>query len=249
MVSLCLGVTHEPTSTQRILTPAPIQALSALLRRKQMPLSTPEWKAVPWQQIPKDLKDVLVDVLVDMPGLVEQFDKMQLCPDASSQAALREDLTQKCWEHDRQLLNWLGVVSQLGSPPGEPGSDDLRVVTEVAQVHGMSLFFTTGLVLYSILRTVSGSEADLPQRADPMHYARKLTEAIAILLQPSAGLYGLQSAVLPLEVALRYTEDMGLLSDAAGPLMERLRRLKGELKDGLAGTVNTGLRRETGQGY
>jgi hypothetical protein len=37
------------------------------------------------------------------------------------------------------------------NPFAGPNLGDLRVVTQVAQVHAMSLFFTTGLVLYSYL--------------------------------------------------------------------------------------------------
>lgn len=219
------------------------QALSSLLLRRQLVLSTSEWKSIPWQQIPKDLKDVLVDVLVDMPGLVEQFDRMQLCTNPNNQAALRADLIQECWEHDRRLRHWLGVVTQLGNPdsnpPAEPNVGDLRVVTQVAQVHGMSLFFSTGLVLYSILRMVSELQADLPQRTDPLHYARKLAEGLSILLQPGAGLYGQQSAMLPLEVALHYITTMWSSSDESGAVLERLRILKAELGTGVMGMVNT----------
>jgi hypothetical protein len=178
-----------------------------------------------------------------MPGLVEQFDRMQLCTNPSNQAALRADLLQKCWEQDRQLMHWLGVVSRLGNPdsnpPAVPNSQDLRVVTQVAQVHGMGLFFTTGLVLYSILGMVSGVEADLPQRADPMHYARKLADTISELLRPRAGLYGQQSAMLPLEVALHYITTMGSPSHKSGAVLERLRMLKGELGNAVMGMVST----------
>jgi hypothetical protein len=193
-----------------------------------------------------------VDVLVDMPGLVEQLDRMQLCTNPTNQAALRADLVQQCWEHDRQLLHWLSVVSRLGSPdynaPAKSNLRGLRVVTQVAQVHGMSLFFTTGIVLYSILRMVSGSQADVPQRVDPMHYARKLVEAIPILLQPSAGLYGQQSATLPLEVALYYITAMGFPSQESEAVLERLRSLKGELGNGLMGMVNTEAETERQEG-
>ncbi|KAH6651042.1 hypothetical protein F5144DRAFT_589364 [Chaetomium tenue] len=79
-------------------------------------LGAPEWKSIPWQKVPKDFKDILVDVLVDMPQLVEEFDNMRLCADATKRAALQVELEQKCWEHDQQLLAWLASSGQFLDP-------------------------------------------------------------------------------------------------------------------------------------
>ncbi|KXX75960.1 Sterigmatocystin biosynthesis regulatory protein [Madurella mycetomatis] len=204
-------------------------ALSAVLRRKRLVLSNAEWKSIPWQEIPKNLKDILVDVLVDMPGLVEDFDNMRLCTDANKQAALRLELVQKCWDHDRQLLAWLDLLRQV--------VEDL--VIHVAQVHGMSLFWTTSLILYSIFRMASEPQADLPERTDPTYYACKLAEAITILLHPRAGLYGQQSAALPLEVALQYiTRALSSSSHEREALLKTLETLKDDLGNGLTRMIS-----------
>ena len=187
-----------------------------------------------------------MDVLVDMPGLVESFDTMRLCTDASRKAALRLELVQKCWQHDRELLSWLGLLSQIVNPNKdsclESRSEDL--VTHIAQVHGMSLFWTTSLVLYSILWMASGPEAELPQRADPMHHARNLAEAIAILLQPQAGLYGQQSATLLLDVARQYITAVSSLSPESEVLLETLKTLKMSWEDGLTRMLNPSAARQ-----
>ncbi len=227
-------------------------------------LSTPEWKSIPWQNIAKDLKDVLVDVLVDMPGLVEAFDDMRLCPEPSRQAALRLKLVQKCWEHDRQLLAWFGLLSRgvnqgndhgvTGKQPCLASRSEEDIVTHVAQVHGMCLFWTTSLVLYSILRAASGPQAALPHRTDPAHHARHLVEAISILPDPASGLYGPQSAALPLEVALQYIIAMSSSSCERETLLRTLKTLKDDLGNGLtlARMINTsathqGMAQEEGE--
>lgn len=211
-----------------------------MLRRKKLALSTPEWKSIPWREIPKNLKDVLVDVLVDMPGIVEDFDTMRCCADASRQAALRRELVRKCWELDGQLMHWFGSVCRLGDPAEhgltEAAARDL--VTHVARMHAMALFWTICLVLYSILRVASGPQAGLPKRMDPLLYARRLVEVIPILLEPSAGLYGQQSAVLPLEVALQYTVTIGSLSQEIEELVEMLRTIKHGLGGALSRTIS-----------
>lgn len=212
-----------------------------MLRREKLVFSTPEWKNIPWQEIPKDLKDVLVDVLVDMPGLLEDLDDMQSCRKQSRQRKLRHELVQRCWEHERQLLDWLHLVCQeLGSSTHasatEPGEKDL--VTHLAVIHGMSLFWTTCIILYSTLRTASGPQAELPGRTDPMHYVRKLAEAISSLLRPSAGLYGKQSAALPLELALLYITDTFPLSEENETLLKTLTTLRDSLHGDLPPTIS-----------
>ncbi|GAB1313194.1 hypothetical protein MFIFM68171_03404 [Madurella fahalii] len=223
------GNSHDVFADERV-----DMALSAVLRRERLVLGTPEWKTIPWQTIPKDFKDILVDILVDIPGLVEDFDNMQLCAEESKREGLRFELVHKCWELDRQLLTWLGLLSQIGANPNqhpclEPSWKD--VVENVAQVHGMSLFWTASLVLYSILRMASGPQVDFPEHTDPTHHARKLVAAITILLQPGARLYGQQSAVLPLEIALQYTTVMPSMSDSQ-TLLDTIKTLKHRLHTG-----------------
>lgn len=210
------------------------QALSAILQRKRLVLGAPEWKSIPWQKIPKDFKDILVDVLVDMPRLVEDYDSMKLCADVSKRAALEVELEQKCWEHHQQLLTWVGLLSRLidasKESSGEAREEDL--VIHIAQVHGMALYWTTSLVLYTILRSVSKMHGDLPARTDPMHHARNLTTALGILLQPSAGLYGQQNAALLLEIALEYTGTRSTASTESEALFETLKQLKDDSVNG-----------------
>lgn len=208
-----------------------IQALSSILHRKRLALSTAEWKSIPWQAIPKDMKDILVDALVDVPGLVEDFDNMQLCTEPNRQGALRAELVQKCWELDQQLRSWSSFLRQMVKHGVNPCTTE-DIVTHIAQVHGMSLFWTTSLVLYTILRLAFGpgqQRDNLPERTDPMHHARKLAEAIGILLTPAAGLYGRQSAALPLGIALQYAPLAQSLSPSpeGGSLLEILNGLQG----------------------
>ncbi len=207
-------------------------------------LSTPEWKSTPWQVIPKNLKDVLVGVLIDIPGLLEDLDNMRSCDNASRQAALRLRLIQKCWEHDRRLLQWCGLVCRGENPSKHafPESRGRDIVTYVAIIHGMSLFWITCLILYSTLQMASEPQACLPERTDPNHYARKLTEVISILLQPSAGLYGLQSMSLPLEIVLQYAMTTSSLSKENETLLMTVGALKDDLGSGMARVVDANTR-------
>ncbi|KAK4182549.1 Sterigmatocystin biosynthesis regulatory protein [Podospora australis] len=235
------GNAHHMFADERIE-----MALVAILQRKRLVLSTPEWKTIPFQKVPKNLKDMLVDVLVDMPDVVHAFDQMQLCRrDPNRQAELRDKLVQKCWDLDQQLQNWLHTVCQA-----VPKMD---LVTKIGQTHGLVLYWTTSLVLYTILHRASlvplgsGSDAtDLcssskQQHLDPIFHAEKLAEAIPLLLQPSAGLYGWQGAELPLEVAIQHISNTPLpltlhhdesSLDKIKALVETFRSLKQSLAKG-----------------
>lgn len=225
--------------------------MSAILQRKRFVLGNPEWKSAPWQQIPKDLKDVLVDVLVDMPDLVVLYDAMvHFQDDPAHKERLRTELLARCWESDRQLEAWLATVLAIPKPEGReqthscpveegekaqqqqeptqmqsqteevapqqetgdgkesPGQE--RLITYVAQVHGMILYWTTALVLYTILRKAlprHEQPPDLPSRTDPLPHAKQLVRSLTELLKPSAGLYGRQNVVLPLEITWRFVKD------------------------------------------
>jgi hypothetical protein len=200
-------------------------------------LGSPEWKSIPWQKTPKDLKDILVDVLVDMPGLVEEFDNMRLCHETGKQETLRLKLLEGCWEHDRRLLGWLDLLQRLINPVNRP-QETRDPVTHVAQVHGMGLFWVTSLVLYSILWEVSSSKETPPERANPLLYARHLVDAIHILLQPSSGLYGIQSAILVLQAALEYIPKIPAPLISIRPLLVVLSPLRAAYVDRLARLEN-----------
>lgn len=203
-----------------------------MLRRERLVLSTPEWKTIPWQAIPKDYKDILVDALVDVPGLVEDFDKMQLCNEEPRRSQLRFELVRKCWSLDRQLQTWVGLLIQLGARIKDhtcldPTGKDL--VTYVAQVHGMSMYWAASLVLYTILRLVVGPGVRLPEHADPVEHARNLVAAIAILLDPSSRLYGRQNAALPLEIAWQYVNALRPVCPESEALLGSIRALRRRL--------------------
>ncbi|KAH6616013.1 hypothetical protein B0J18DRAFT_294321 [Chaetomium sp. MPI-SDFR-AT-0129] len=274
------GESHHIFADERV-----DMAMSAILQRKRFVLGNPEWKSAPWQQIPKDLKDVLVDVLVDMPDLVVLYDTMVHCQDnPSHKEHLRAELHARCWESDRHLEAWFAAVLAIARPEGgeahscpveaggkaeqqelsqvetqppeaapqqetgddkqNPGQDHL--ITYVAQVHGMIIYWTTALVLYTILRNSLPRHeplAALPPRTNPLPHATHLVRSLTELLKPSAGLYGRQNVVLPLEITWRFVRDWrvtGLDAVNAGidteeevrELMEGMRNVRERLREG-----------------
>ena len=172
-----------------------------------------------------------MSIFVDtVPGLVDDFDSMALCGELEGgRPASCCNLERNCWVLDRQLEAWLDLVRQRGQ--GARSLSTTHLVTRIGQVHGMTLYWTTALVLYSILWAVSNPDESLPERTNPMNHARRLVAAIAILIQPDAGLYGKQSAALPVEVARQWVAAMEA-SQEKTTLMAELERLRMGLVDG-----------------
>ena len=192
-----------------------------------------------------------MDVLVDVPSLVEEFDAMRFCSDLTKREILRSKLVESCWYFDGKLMHWMDLVLQIPKPtPETSGSagptslSDQDHVTHIAQVHGMCFFWTTSLVLYTVMRMSCEPETlrHLPDRTDPLHHARFLADALGILLESRAGLYGQQSAALPLEIALEYTGmavNAGVSSNENGEgLLGIFRRLKEVLSEGFKAAID-----------
>ncbi|OHW99125.1 C6 zinc finger domain-containing protein [Colletotrichum incanum] len=183
------------------------EIITHIKRRRRCPLSHPVWKTVPWQNIPKTPKDVLVDIFVDVPGLLEDLDHLRSCKDSFEKELRRMELIKECWRIDEELNWWLDNLSPkreleelMARGLDNPSACDV-VVASI-----MSLCWTISLLSYSTLRLAIGEKTglELPKRTDPSIYCTKIANIVDIFFHPSAGTFGIQSAPLPIGMALVY---------------------------------------------
>lgn len=204
-------------------------------------LSSPQWKTIPWSHITKCPKDALVDVLVDMPGLLEELDRMLACTDASRKTALQQSLMEKCWTHDQELLNWAAMVTSspetLGIAYQAQNCDQISTAA-IAQAHGLSLYWTACLVLYSTIRLAAGQDAHLPERVDARIYIRNIAKVLPDLFRPGAGMWGQLNAILPLCMALQYAMVDDSAIEERDMLVEALRTSGGQIMNGFLNNLN-----------
>lgn len=155
--------------------------------RKPSPFSSPEWKSIPWSVIPKDPKDELMDILIDIPSTLEDFDKFLVCPheDIERKGSLHRSVKKSSWLLDYQLRQWsvtsgslpitfveFHIHDEQESPM--PSSEDF------AMAHLGVLYWTTCLIVYQILAYLNRQEQRrLPRRMEPRQYCRKI-----LLLMP-----------------------------------------------------------------
>ncbi|GKT65480.1 C6 zinc finger domain protein [Colletotrichum tofieldiae] len=181
--------------------------ITHIKRRRRCPLSHPVWKTVPWQNVAKTPKDVLVDIFVDVPGLLEDLDHLRSCKDDFEKESRRLRLIKECWRIDEELNWWLDNLSPrkeleelMARGLDNPSACDV-VVASI-----MSLCWTISLLSYSTLRLAIGEKTglELPKRTDPLIYCAKIASIVDIFFHPSAGTFGIQSAPLPIGMALVY---------------------------------------------
>ncbi|TIC91114.1 hypothetical protein CH35J_011420 [Colletotrichum higginsianum] len=182
--------------------------ISHVKRRRRCPLSHPVWKTVPWQTTPKTPKDVLVDIFVDVPGLLEDLDRLRSCQDdAAVKERRRSKLIKECWRMDGELQWWLSNLSpekELQELTARGLDNPAACDVVVASI--MALCWTVSLLTYSTLRLAIGAKAglELPERTDPLVYCAKIADIVDVFFHPSAGTFGIQSAPLPIGMALVY---------------------------------------------
>lgn len=188
-----------------------------------MTLSTPEWKTIPWLETPKNQKDELLDILLDMPGLLEELDKISCCADRAEKERLQQDLVAKCWLYDTQLRAWLATVcpSSDACPQVYRRPDMDRITYEdIALTEALQTFWITCLLLYSTLRFVSDPQTTFPEHIDPQLYVYNIVSTTPILLTPSSGIYGQNLMILPFALALQYAESTAELQEMVSNVIE-----------------------------
>jgi hypothetical protein len=124
------------------------------LRRKRTPLSELTWETVPWHSQPKTPKDELIDILIKVPGLLEDLDAARACHDQSVMRSLVCTLVDDCDSLDDQLHTWktrMGYMlytydyDAVGLPLLDPVTDE-----DFALLHIVNVYWVVCLFLYSM---------------------------------------------------------------------------------------------------
>lgn len=183
--------------------------------RRRSPLGTAEWKTVPWTRIPKDPKNELLDVLIEIPAILEALDVLadggEDCQ--YTEAYLHQSLAEQCWLCDSLLQQWasssgencIGFVEEIVA-----GNDKKRTTPsseDIARGHLGLLYWTTCLILYQNLCNISAcSTSHLPKRMEPRQYCRKIMELMSFFQTPSVGKFFVNIVSFPAIVAMRFVE-------------------------------------------
>ncbi|KAK4449056.1 hypothetical protein QBC34DRAFT_97714 [Podospora aff. communis PSN243] len=133
--------------------------IAAVTVRRATVLSRSDWKTIPWSKAAKSSRDFLVDILVDIPGLLEQLDVIASCADP----CLRNTLAAKCLEHahdcERMLTAWLDTSCPEGWGWATCPYADYEDATQddIRHANIMCLFWAVYAQVLTIIQSISTS--------------------------------------------------------------------------------------------
>ena len=99
----------------------PEQVLAALASRQRSYLAEIQWKTVPWELVPKTLEHCLMDAIVEIPGIQEEFDFLESLIQSDETFQRRAKLIQRAWAVDSDMEKWSALArSETNASPYWP---------------------------------------------------------------------------------------------------------------------------------
>ncbi|OAP63364.1 hypothetical protein AYL99_02591 [Fonsecaea erecta] len=205
-------------------------------RRKRSIFSSSAWKSIPWSLHPKSPRDKLLDILIEVPGLLEDLESLLGClsDDVERQMVLRQQLEEKCWAYHSQLQTWSATsglstvafvedkITNRNQDSSEPSSEHF------AMAHLGMLYWATCNIVHHVLWYVAGKgRADLPGLIDARLYCRKIVLLMPFLQRPGMGAFFLNIAGFPAAVAVSFLARQ----DPPGQVSEERRLLENAFQD------------------
>ena len=184
--------------------------------RKSSPFSTSEWKTIPWTKTPKDTKNELIDILVELPAILQDIDELAdtLHGLQGRHSSLYQSLLHKCSLCDSSLQIWastsgatvIDFAQDLIASKRDIAMD--RSSEAIAKAHLGLLYWTTCLILYQNLHdvlTAIDKEPSLP-RWEPRQYVRNIMHLVPYFQHSSVGGFFINMVSFPAIVAMRFVE-------------------------------------------
>ncbi|KAF6801033.1 hypothetical protein CSOJ01_12035 [Colletotrichum sojae] len=191
-------------------------AIAACMSRKRTFLSDDAWKTIPWTKVLKTPKDSLLDILTDIPVLLEEADLLKNDPRTSTRQRFLEAYqrldTEMVWWLDNLAPPYQTLAALRERNFSSPSADELAVA------HVMTHFWAACILVYSTLRSslphlaAEKESLELAQRTDPRPYCLDIANTVEAFFQPEAGTFGMHAAPFPLGMAIRhlmFTEGLG----------------------------------------
>ncbi|CEJ91936.1 hypothetical protein VHEMI07618 [[Torrubiella] hemipterigena] len=221
-------------------------AMLGIGQRKTSPISSVEWKSVPWMVEPKSARDKLIDAMLDIPALLEQLTDFRSCAARCGGRKLRAgyaaiDMALQSWVNEMGSQIQTFDYTVTGRPVPAPKTD-----AEFTLLNLSIIYWFLNMMLLSIKASVleiSGSGAH--ETLNSLRtVAKKCSSALLLLFGESSGLSQNITGLLSLSIALRYF----LVADKSEQQSEEFLALRALLGRELAGTSVRQLVTRMGRG-
>ncbi|KAF5861468.1 hypothetical protein ETB97_012948 [Aspergillus alliaceus] len=195
----------------------------ALHERKPSFLRDEAWKTLPWSVVPKTPRDLILDILVEVPTAFEAADTYQTMASREPITAevRRRELVQFClglhlqlarWHADHlAVVHWASQVTPLwdmDTPTPAPSQP------HIAMLHVMTLYWGTSSLIHSILRATLKDDEPRPCNMSPEVSCSKIIVALSNLLHPNIGLFRIHLVTIPLSIVMLQLQDSSLQLNA-----------------------------------
>lgn len=182
--------------------------------------------SAPWKDTTKSPLDRLTDILIQVPGLLEELDTLRTRPVAGRNPRAWKNLLDKCTRIEKALIAWRVPMGDELRTYDYTHSDPLpapQVDRDFAVLHMSCLYWSCSILLYTTIHmatneadqnpffacfsTIPFSSQGCPNyhnERNPTLHAHRIIHAIPLSHGPYAGGYGALCSTFPLGMALRY---------------------------------------------
>lgn len=144
-----------------------LQVGSTLRTRTRSFIHSTEWLTIPWLIIPKNARDRLVDITIEVAGLVEDIDMISAAKNSNSNNnnnnsqyhKMRHDTIQTCFQLDARLQDWFlsdaPWVEFFDPSTGGGGLRESWDPDDYARADMMQIYWSTCLLLYELMHLIT----------------------------------------------------------------------------------------------
>jgi hypothetical protein len=212
--------------------------MTSLRARKNCFLSDPAWKELPFSEIKKSPKDLLLDILVDVPTLFEAIDIISHCEDPVQRANCLERLYLEYVSLEKRLDQWHKMFSSvLIRLERNIFVQDVVVPQILAAGHISTLYWATCIIVYGMVAKPLmlegyGEKSFGGKYVDPGVFCQNILKVTPLFLHYSTGMFRVHLATPPLSIVMIY-----LCSLPPEEMKEDKAILSGYLKDPSCSTM------------
>jgi hypothetical protein len=179
----------------------------------------------PWKDTTKSSLDELTDIMIQIPGLLEELDIIRASTIAKRSSKAWEDLLDRCSSIEKALLVWKTAVGDDLQKYDYAHSGDPLPIPEIdrdfAVLHLSLFYWSCSIMLYTTIHIAANEAGQLTMQYSPIPFslqgspnyknernptlhAHRIIHAMPLSYKPHSGGYGKLSSTFPLGSALRY---------------------------------------------
>ncbi|CRG88325.1 hypothetical protein PISL3812_05354 [Talaromyces islandicus] len=194
-------------------------------RRQRSPFSDIGWVTAPWKDTTKTPLEELTDILVQIPGLLQELDTIRTTSIDKRSSKAWNDLLDRCSGIEEAIVSWRKTIGNdiqtydyiySGGPLPIP-----QVDRDFAVLHLSFFYWSCSILLYTTIHMAATEAGQLTMHysqipfsrqgcpnyfdeKNPTLHAHRIIHALPLSYEPHAGGFGQLSSTFPLGLALRY---------------------------------------------